>query len=214
MFLSSGRNPWVFFSWERGCLYMLKLRSSGSPGSWCWSIWLVSIEAEGICKRKKIRINRRDAFQKRITFQKIRRRIWNNYATSFKMNTVRQVTSISRIREQISLTASKRKTAFPTHVELLRFLFEFVNFSLLGFSQLGFSSLIRFLISGLELFYPFPSIDCAFSLFLRDLFISSLEMSIIFINDILRSLSCASGKLRYSGSAVVWFLGSSRDILS
>lgn len=99
-----------------------------------------------------------------------------------------------------------------------------------GFPQLLFSLLLLCCFSGLEQFYLFPSVVfvfflCALSLSpslkrlihflqlfssisIRDLFISPLRIFVMSIKLVLRSLSCASAMLAYSGPAVVGYLDS------
>ena len=67
----------------------------------------------------------------------------------------------------------------------------------------------------LKLFYSFPHTFVFSWIYLRDLFISYLRISIMFIGLILRVLFfCASDMFKYSGLSVVGELGSSGEILS
>lgn len=101
-----------------------------------------------------------------------------------------------------------------TLFESQRFLFDFLNFFLFpGFPWFWFSLLILF--SAPTLFYSFPSTICFCFLgfllgFVRVLF----KTSTIVVKAVLRSQSCDSAMLQFSGPSIVTFPDSNRDIFS
>lgn len=100
-----------------------------------------------------------------------------------------------------------------TLFESQRFLFDFLNFFLFpGFPWFWFSLLILF--SAPTLFYSFPSTICFCFLgfllgFVRVLF----KTSTIVVKAVLRSQSCDSAMLQFSGPNIVTFPDSNRHIL-
>ena len=92
---------------------------------------------------------------------------------------------------------------YPVGDGHLLFLFSSLGFPSPGFPQFVFFLLFLFPVSDLDQFYFLHLFNYVFCISLRDLFISSLKASIIFIRLDLRSFSCALVVLGYPGVAIV-----------